>query len=125
MRDSPTGRGEVLVLEARSAVLAPLVRALRRRGLEVERVDGLAALRAAFARAGGHDALVIAPDVPLTLAREAIATLRAVDPRLVVVTFDGGDGAAVPESDLHLAGLHPAAPVACGAIVRAMLVQRI
>ncbi len=118
MHDATGPRGEVLLLERSAAVVAPLAVALRCRGLLVDEVTDLFAARAAFMARGGHDALVVAPDVPVAIAREVAAALREVDPRVEIVVF--GEHGLGMVGERRVRGLHPAAPVACGAVVKAL-----
>lgn len=125
MAPEPLPRAEVLVLQTHGRVLAPLIHGLRQRGIHVDLAAGLTDLRDKFLRAGGHDALILSPDLPRMLCARAVATVTAVDPRLLVVTFTE-EGAALPaRRPLRLHCLHPASPLACGAVVRALVLRAV
>jgi hypothetical protein len=110
---------ELLVLCREPATLGPLFDVLCRNGVTCETAPSLDALREAFLARGGHDALLLAPDVERSQARRAAHALRAVDPGLLVVAF-GRDlqRADLPEAAVCLAGLHPTSRAGIGAVLR-------
>lgn len=114
---------EILALQGVGSTLAALLAALQRHGVNVDRADSLADLQGCFLRAGGHQALILAPDVPQIMASRAVASLASIDPRLLIVSFAHPLPEVPRPRVLHLGSLHPAAPVACGAIVRALALR--
>ena len=79
----------------------------------------LAAARRLFFGAGGHDCLIVAPDVRPGLAAQVLQSLRTVDPELPTATF----GPVVRRADsptrtAMLAGFHPSSRAGAGALLR-------
>jgi hypothetical protein len=109
----------VLALLADPTPMTRLVERLREQGIAVDVVRDLGAARTAFFGAGGHDCLVIGPDVRPKLAQQVAQSLRAVDPALPTATF--GPRPALPQLPLRsamLAGLHPSSRAGQGALLR-------
>jgi hypothetical protein len=118
-------RADVIALTGTMGRLDSLLRGLARRGVGVDRVDGLADLLACFERAGGHDALILAPDLPQMLVGRAVASLSAIANDLLVVSF-AHPLPQVPRSRLvSLHALHPASPLAVGAVLRALWLRAV
>lgn len=89
---------------------------LRQLGMHVDVTHDLAGARTLFFGQGGHDCLVIAPDVRPGIATAVATSLRAIDPELAMATF----GSAQPERRAHQAvlGFHPGTRAGTGALVR-------
>jgi hypothetical protein len=109
----------VLLLLADPTPMQALVEHLLVEGLSVDTALDLVAARRAFFGAGGHDCLVIAPDVRPGLAARVVSCLRTVDPQLAMATF-----AATPPGERPvrrtavLAGYHPGSRAGRGALLR-------
>lgn len=96
-----------------------LLQHLHSLGMEVDVANDLAAARTLFFGAGGHDCLVVAPDVQPGLARRVLHSLRTVDPLLASATFGPElDCAGAPARSARLAGYHPSSRAGTGALLR-------
>jgi len=98
-----------------------LAQALQREDVAVDAAAGLAEARAAFYRAGGHDCLVIGPDVSPGAARQVASSLRNLDPQLAVATFGPSVRHLGSARVAHLAGFHPGSRAGQGALLRFLL----
>ena len=109
----------LLLLQADPVPMRALVAHLVELGMQVDTVVDLEAARASFFGSGGHDCLVVAPDVRPSLAHKVVHSLRAVDPRLATATFgpELAKGRAVSRT-ARLGGLHPSSRAGQGALVR-------
>jgi hypothetical protein len=109
----------VLLLAGDAAPLAPLLQHLRRLGMQVDVAADVASARALFFSTGGHDCLVVGPDVQPGVAARVARSLRSVDPELPMATFGPQLGAAGrPARHAVLAGFHPGSRAGAGALVR-------
>jgi hypothetical protein len=109
----------VLALLDQPTPMAALVAGLRQSGYAVDVVRDAAEARTAFFASGGHDCLVVAPDVRPGLARAIAASLRTVDPELPMATFGPSLGEAErPAHEARLAGFHPGSRAGIGALLR-------
>ncbi|MCB9877057.1 MAG: hypothetical protein H6835_05580 [Planctomycetes bacterium] len=92
---------------------------LRQAGLQVDAVRNLADARSTFFGAGGHDCLVIGPDVAPGLASRVAASLASVDPALALATFGPklGDSRAAART-ARLGAFHPSSRAGQGALLR-------
>lgn len=109
----------VLALLGNPTPMEPLLAHLRQLGMQVDVVTDLADARCRFFGAGGHDCLVIAPDVKPGVASQVARSLRSVDPELPMATF--GPELGGPTRRAHeavLAGFHPSSRAGTGALVR-------
>jgi hypothetical protein len=106
--------------------MLPLVRHLQSLGMQVDTASDLGAARTLFFGSGGHDALVVAPDVQPGLAQRVLQSLRAIDPELPMATFGPPLGAAaMPAHSAMLAAFHPASRAGTGALVRFLRALRL
>jgi len=114
--DRPLG---VLALLDDPAPMQSLVLRLRSQGFLVDVAHDLAAARTLFFGAGGHDCLVVGPDVRPSLAVRVLRALRSVDPELPTATF-GPDLqiARTPIRDAMLRAFHPGSRAGEGALLR-------
>ncbi|HEX5053829.1 MAG TPA: hypothetical protein VFZ65_18770 [Planctomycetota bacterium] len=96
-----------------------LLQALQAQGITVDVAVDLAGARRLFFGAGGHDCLVVGPDVRPGLAARVLESLRTVDPHLSTATF-GPDlrQQAAPLRSARLAGFHPGSRAGAGALLR-------
>lgn len=109
----------VLALLDQAAAMAPLLAQLRQAGMHVDEVRDAAGARSAFFAAGGHDCLVVAPDVRPALAAAVAASLRSVDPDLPMATFGPPlGGPERPARSARLDGYHPGSRAGAGALLR-------
>ena len=116
----PTDRQPgVLLLLGDPAPMRALSQHLRELGMQVDVAADLAGARALFFSTGGHDCVVIGPDVRPGVAARVARSLRSVDPGLPMATF-GPDlgGRPQPSRDAVLAGFHPSSRAGTGALVR-------
>ena len=96
-----------------------LLRELHAQGFAVDVANDLTSARRLFFGAGGHDCLVVAPDVRPGLAVRVLQSLRTVDPLLPSATF-GPDlrQHEAPTRTVMLAGFHPSSRAGTGALLR-------
>ncbi len=96
-----------------------LLRQLHEEGIAVDVAHSLADARQLFFGAGGHDCIVVAPDVRPGLASQVLQCLRMVDPELPTATF-GPDlrRAEAPTRTAMLAAFHPSSRAGQGALLR-------
>ncbi len=107
----------ILALLGNPTPMQPLLAHLRQLGMHIDVTTDLAGARSMFFAAGGHDCLLIAPDVRPGLASQVAQTLRSVDPDLPMASFAGELPAHRRANDAVLA-LHPGARAGTGACVR-------
>ncbi len=119
---SQTGRQtELLVVAKAEPTMASLVSALEEHGVTSDVVNALEQARETFLANGGHRALVLAPDLTPSLARELIESLTSVDPDLSVVTFGEGQWRQRPSHGLvRRIAYHPSSRAAVGAVLKAV-----
>ncbi len=112
---------ELLGFCARLESLAPLCEALGELGMTVDTATDLAELRCAFFRRGGHDVLILAPDLPPHLAKTAAESLLGIDQDLRVVAFGNELGRVeLPVQVTRLSAHHPSTPAGLGALLRSL-----
>jgi len=95
-----------------------LLSALRSEGLSVDSVQDLSAARASFFSSGGHDCLVIGPDVRPALVQQVIRALGDIDPELAVATFGPDVNGRPAIRTARLRGFHPSSRAGQGALLR-------
>jgi len=112
-------RIDVLTLLGDPVPMQALLLQLRDEGIAVDVAHSLADARALFFGKGGHDCLVVGPDVAPGLATRVLRSLRTVDPHLPTATF-GPDlrKADAPTRTAMLAGFHPGSRAGAGALLR-------
>jgi hypothetical protein len=115
----PVRQVGVLALLGNPTPMQPLLAHLRGLGMQVDTVADLAEARTAFFGSGGHDCLVVAPDVRPGIAAQVAGSLRAVDPELPMATFGPALGQRPRRGrDAMLASYHPSSRAGTGALVR-------
>jgi hypothetical protein len=115
-----TGRRlEVLALLGDPRPMQALLHGLCAEHVAVDVATDLASAQRLFFGAGGHDCLVLAPDVPPGLAARVLGSLRAIDPALAAATFGPRvRGAGRGRRTAALAGYHPGSRAGIGALLR-------
>ena len=108
----------VLALLGNPQPMHALLNLLREQGLQVDTVDGLAKARTSFFGAGGHDCLIIGPDVKPGVAIRVANSLRAVAPELAMATFGPELSNRSVMRTAHLGSLHPSSRAGQGALMR-------
>lgn len=118
--DNENGRTlEILALLGDPRPMQALLASLREQDIHVDTATSLADARSAFFGSGGHDCLVLGPDVGPGLASRVMRSLRAVDPELPAATFGPGDrGDDARSRTAVLAGFHPGSRAGTGALLR-------
>ena len=109
----------MLALVGAGGSMAPLLDELRRAGLRVDVAADLQAARTLFFGSGGHDCLLVAPDVVPALAKQVLRSLRGVAPELATASFS--KAVLAEDSPLRAARLtayHPGSRAAVGAVLR-------
>ncbi len=119
MTDTPDRPREVLVLEGRPGSMRALADGLRNSGLLVDVTHDLREVRDAFFRRGGHDLIVIGPDLPDALSRATAETLGAIDDAVQIVVF--GDRLPDTRRATRVTAFHPGSRAALGAVLRQIL----
>ena len=117
--DTPTSPPSPLALLADPVPMQGLLQQLHAVGIQVDVASDLAAARTLFFGAGGHDCLLVAPDVRPGLARQVLQSLRTVDPELALANFGpelGGEPA--PARSARLRAYHPSSRAGPGALLR-------
>jgi hypothetical protein len=103
-----------------------LLQQLQGLGHQVDTADDLAGCRAAFFGSGGHDCLVVGPDVAPGLTQQVLRSLRAIDPALALATFaprPAATRALAPAATLGQ--FHPGSRAGAGALLRFLKALRL
>ncbi len=113
---------DLLALSGLGNGFAGLVSELSARGLRVDQVNTLEELRMAFFQRGGHEFLILAPELSPNIACAAVNTLRAVDPGLPLIVF----GESLSRQNwsapvTRLSSYHPSSRAGLGAVLRTIL----
>ena len=108
----------VLALLADPKPMNALLDALRLEGVEVDVVDNLHTARSSFFGAGGHDCLIIAPDVRPGVAARVAWSLGQVAPELAMATFGPTLQNRSVVRTAKLAAFHPSSRAGQGALLR-------
>jgi len=98
---------------------------LRQLGMQVDVANGLADARSAFFGSGGHDCLVIGPDVPPGIAAKVATSLREVDPELPLACFQAPPARTERRSGDAVLGFHPSSRAGTGALLRFLQALRL
>jgi hypothetical protein len=122
---------EVLALQGALASLGTLATGLRQAGLRVDLVEDLEQLRDAFFSRGGHDALLVGPDVHGPVARRAIECLAEIDQAVQILVFgsrcgpehDAGTPSSVARAVSQATAFHPSSRAGLGAVLRLLRVE--
>lgn len=114
----------ILALLGDPKPMQALLTHLRSLGITVDVASGLTEARRLFFGAGGHDCLVVGPDVRPAIATRVLASLRTVDPELATATF-GPEVARDPTRTAMLAGFHPSSRAGQGALLRFLRTLRL
>jgi hypothetical protein len=113
---------EVLVMCGVAARAQRLLASLQRAGAAVDLAGDLGQARERFLARGGHDWLVLLPDVPPALATEAVHDLRALDARLRVVVFGSGQLRECNAARVvRLQAYHPSSRAGIGAVLKLLV----
>lgn len=112
-------RPELLALCREESSVQRLCQELCAKGLQVDLAMTLQELRSAFFRRGGHEFLILSPDLSPRMACAAVKTLRAVNPELALIVF----GVALTRRDwarpvTRLPAYHPSSRAGLGAVLR-------
>lgn len=109
---------DLLALVGDANSMDTLVGELRRGGYRVDLARNLGEARTAFLAAGGHDCVLVAPDVAPGTALAVLMSLRIVDPRLRAATF----GPRLPREGhrphARRLSFHPGSRAGLGALLR-------
>jgi hypothetical protein len=117
LRLPPEKRCDLLALLADERPMQALLRSLREGGFHIDVACDLGSARQVFFAAGGHDCIVIGPDVAPGIADAVVGSLREVDPELPAVTYgrELGKTKQARTATLHL---HPGSRAGAGALLR-------
>ncbi len=116
---------ELVVFCADPQPIRSMTQQLRKLGVRVDVVCSPAELRATFFQSGGHDVLVLSPDLTPSVARQAARSLCSVDPSLRVVAF-GQELARqeLPGLVTRVPTFHPSSRAALGSVLRVVRTLR-
>lgn len=95
-----------------------LLAQLQQAGFTVDVANDLAEARRTFFQAGGHDCVVLGPDLRPGLARDAVRSLLGLDPDLALATFGPELHKQRPAHQAVLSSLHPSSRAGTGALLR-------
>jgi hypothetical protein len=111
-------RVDVLALVGAATVVAGMLPILKSAGVNVDVVTTLRDGLRAFVACGGHQVLVLGPDLRPSLATQAVTQLRSVDPELLVVAYGeiGRDGADARMR--RIPGFAPSSRAGAGALLK-------
>jgi hypothetical protein len=116
---------EIVVLCRSGFRVEPLRRELERHGLRFDVARSLEELRSAFFRRGGHDLLLLTPDLSPNFAERAADAVHDLDPNVAVVAFGRELGRATFRGIVtRLPEFHPASRAGVGAVLRVLSVRR-
>ena len=118
MRLPPDRTFDLLALVGSPEPLAGLLASLERMGFRVDLARDPGAARVAFFQSGGHELLVLAPDVAPGLARRVLNSLRQVDPDLPVITYGDPLSRELRPRGVTALHLHPSSRAGLGAFLR-------
>jgi len=109
---------DLLALVGDANSMDTLVGELRRGGYRVDLARNLGEARTAFLAAGGHDCVLVAPEVAPGTALAVLMSLRIVDPKLRAATF----GPKLPREGhrphARRLSFHPGSRAGLGALLR-------
>ena len=111
-------RIEVLALLADPKPMQALLAALRLEGVHIDACSDLHGARSSFLQNGGHNCLVVGPDVAPGIANKVAQTLGAVDPDLAMATFGPQLIDRPVVRTKKLSGFHPSSRAGQGALLR-------
>ena len=118
-------RPELLVLYGDPNSIVRLRELLEDQGAQLDAAKDLAEMRAAFFSRGGHDVLILTPDLPVQIAERAARALRDLDRDVAIVAFGRElTRAKLPESATRLPEFHPTSRAGIGAILRVFAANR-
>jgi hypothetical protein len=118
LRLPPERRCDLLAVLADERPMLPLLRQLRESGFRVDVACDLGSAQKVFFAAGGHDCIVIGPDVAPGIADAVVGSLRDVDPLLPAVTFGRVLTRAVKSCRTTSVHFHPGSRAGHGALLR-------
>jgi hypothetical protein len=108
----------VLALLGDPRPMQALLAVLREVGLQVDVVIDLRDARTTFFGAGGHDCLVVGPDVKPGLALRVANSLSQLSPKLAMATFGPQLNEQSMNRTVRLGSLHPSSRAGQGALIR-------
>lgn len=115
----------ILALLGNPTPMRDLLTQLRQLGMQVDVASGLAEARTAFFGSGGHDCLVIGPDVRPGIAARVAASLRAVDPDLPLACFQAQPARTERRAGDAVLAFHPSSRAGTGALLRFLQALRL
>lgn len=116
-------RADLLVFSTEPARVIELSAALADAGIRVDNATSMAESHARFFECGGHDALLVAPDVPLRLSAAVAHNLRELDDELLLVVFGEAQLREPTLRRVTRLCYHPTSRAGIGAVLK-LLVER-
>ncbi len=120
MRLPPERRLDLLALVSSPEPLKGLLTSLEEMGFRIDLAEDAQSARLAFFQSGGHQILLLAPDVPPGIARQVLGSLQNLDPDLPVIAY--GDCLTRKPLPPGVTALrfHPSSRAGLGALLRVM-----
>jgi hypothetical protein len=119
VRLPPASRLDLLALCINAQPLQPMMDQLAGLGIQVDVAHSAQDAMQSFFHSGGHQCLVLGPDVAPGVAAHVVRALRAVDPELPTVDFGPNAAANQPASrSCRLGAFHPSSRAGVGALLR-------
>ncbi len=120
MRLPPERRLDLLALVGSREPLEGLLASLDEMGFGIDLATDPATARRAFFQSGGHQVLILGPDVAPGLAWRVLDSLRGVDPELPVVAYGGPLSRRPLPFGVTALSLHPSSRAGLGALLRVL-----
>ena len=120
IRLPPERRLDLLALVNSPEPLKGLLTSLEEMGFRIDLAEDPQSARLAFFQSGGHQILLLAPDVPPGIARQVLGSLQNLDPDLPVIAY--GDCLTRKPLPPGVTALkfHPSSRAGLGALLRVM-----
>ncbi len=120
MRLPPERRLDLLALVRSPEPLEGLLTSLEGMGFRIDQAEDPKSARLAFFQSGGHQILLLAPDVPPGIARQVLESLRQLDPDLPVIAYGDCLTRKPLPTGVTALSLHPSSRAGLGALLRVM-----
>ena len=117
----PDSATAVMAVDGNERPMANLIETLIARGIQVDVAKDRSEALQTFFAAGGHQLLLLGPELAPGTAWRIFRALREVDPELRAVAFGERLARSGPPSGvLTLASFHPSSRAALGAVLRSL-----
>jgi hypothetical protein len=120
MRLPPERRLDLLALVRSPEPLEGLLTSLEGMGFRIDQAEDPRSARLAFFQSGGHQILLLAPDVPPGIARQVMESLRQLDPDLPVIAYGDCLTRKPLPAGVTALSLHPSSRAGLGSLLRVL-----